>query len=182
MPEKKVLQALRARKARELAATWNQNPPEMTETVKALRIALGDTQQEFAQRLGLAISTVVRYESTRAPKGSALAKLIHLADENKLEHIVEMFKYALISEAELFPLFYDLPVHVNHLTLDWEARLRKLESALVDNHVKPQVRLDHVLKEISEIRADVSAWNRSRGVHSDEEKPEPLAQERNVKK
>jgi transcriptional regulator with XRE-family HTH domain len=80
---------------------WERKPPTVTECVKALRIALDDTQQEFAQRLGLAISTVVRYESTRAPRGVALMKLTRLAGDNGLVHIVEMFRYAISSDAGL---------------------------------------------------------------------------------
>jgi transcriptional regulator with XRE-family HTH domain len=53
-----------------------------TGAVLALRKKLGDTQQQFAHRLGLAIATVVRYESTRAPKGKALAALAEVATQN----------------------------------------------------------------------------------------------------
>lgn len=47
--------------------------------VKDLRAALGDTQQAFAHRLGLAISTVVRYELTRSPRGAELGRFYNLA-------------------------------------------------------------------------------------------------------
>jgi transcriptional regulator with XRE-family HTH domain len=72
--------------------------PTITETVKALRLALGDTQQQFAHRLGLAISTVVRYESTRPPKGEALNELYQLARRTGLHHIAAMFESALMGE------------------------------------------------------------------------------------
>ena len=74
------------------------HPPTLTEAVKALRLTLGDTQQQFAQRLGLAISTVVRYESTRAPRGDALAKLYKLALDNKLRRIAAMFQAVVLRE------------------------------------------------------------------------------------
>ena len=57
----------------------SQGARKITETVKSLRLALGDTQQQFAQRTGLAISTVVRYESTRPPRGVRLAQMERLA-------------------------------------------------------------------------------------------------------
>jgi transcriptional regulator with XRE-family HTH domain len=70
----------------------------LTDAVKALRGALGDTQQQFAQRLGMAISTVVRYESTRPPKGKALSQLFGLALSNGLHDVAEMFRRALLSD------------------------------------------------------------------------------------
>jgi transcriptional regulator with XRE-family HTH domain len=165
-----------------LLDSWAKNPPTVTEAVKALRIALDDTQQQFAQRLGLAISTVVRYESTRAPRGDALVKLVHLANANGLVHIVEMFRFAISSDAGLLA---EIPENRDafHLTLDLEMRLSKLESALADNRVKPKVRLDHALKEIWEIRGAVSAWNDRYLARAPvaEEKPESLAQERGTK-
>lgn len=72
--------------------------PTLTEAVKALRVRLDDTQQAFAQRLGLAISTVVRYESTRAPRGKALALLYKLAIDNGMHDVGMMFHMAMISE------------------------------------------------------------------------------------
>lgn len=75
---------------------------QVLEAVRNLRKALGDTQQSFAQRLGLAISTVVRYESTRPPKGTALAQLIQVARENDLPEIAQLFAEALASELRSF--------------------------------------------------------------------------------
>jgi transcriptional regulator with XRE-family HTH domain len=72
--------------------------PTITEVVKELRLALGDTQQQFAQRLGLAISTVVRYESTRAPRGPALAQMVKLAIENGFLNIGRRFQLAIIHD------------------------------------------------------------------------------------
>ena len=66
--------------------------------VRDLRLALGDTQQSFAQRLGLSISTVVRYELTRPPKGTALAQLMQVASENNQPDIAMVFAGALADE------------------------------------------------------------------------------------
>lgn len=77
--------------------TKNPSNP-VTAAVRELRLALGDTQQSFAQRLGLAISTVVRYELTRPPKGNALRMLARVAEENKLEPLASCFRQALAEE------------------------------------------------------------------------------------
>jgi transcriptional regulator with XRE-family HTH domain len=75
-----------------------QELPKLCEAVRALRLALGDTQQQFANRLEMAISTVVRYESTRAPRGEALSKLYHLAVEKGYLRVASMFEMALLAE------------------------------------------------------------------------------------
>jgi transcriptional regulator with XRE-family HTH domain len=72
--------------------------PTLPNAVKALRIALGDTQTQFALRLGVAISTAVRYESTRAPSGDILSKLYWLAVNNGLTDVAQMFHRAVFEE------------------------------------------------------------------------------------
>jgi transcriptional regulator with XRE-family HTH domain len=52
---------------------------DMSAIVRQLRESLGLTQQEFAHGLQKAISTVVRYESTRAPQGKSLVDLAEFA-------------------------------------------------------------------------------------------------------
>ena len=69
--------------------------PTIPEVVKQLRLRLGDTQQRFANRLNLAISTVVRYESTRPPKGKALSQLYQLAVDSDLWDVAFMFRRAV---------------------------------------------------------------------------------------
>lgn len=72
---------------------------DLVEAVKALRKALGDTQRSFAERLKLAIPTVVRYESTRAPSGKALAQLAHVASSNGFHEYAAIFRRALADES-----------------------------------------------------------------------------------
>jgi hypothetical protein len=55
---------------------------------------LGETQQEFASTTGLAISTVVRYELSRAPRGKVLQKFEELARARGLPHLVQVFANA----------------------------------------------------------------------------------------
>lgn len=71
---------------------------EVTAAVRELREALGDTQQQFAHRLGLAISTVVRYELTRPPKGKALVQLQEVAKQHGLDLIAATLRNALSKE------------------------------------------------------------------------------------
>jgi transcriptional regulator with XRE-family HTH domain len=66
----------------------------VTDAVRRLRLALGDTQQQFAARTGLAISTVVRYELSRPPRGKQLAEFAVLAERNGLHDLARTFAYA----------------------------------------------------------------------------------------
>ncbi len=67
-------------------------------TVRKLREGLGDTQQGFADRLGLAIATVVRYEHNRVPRGKALARLEQVATASGFDEYAALFRNALTAE------------------------------------------------------------------------------------
>jgi hypothetical protein len=69
------------------------------EAVRALRTRLGQTQQVFAERtLNIAMSTAIRYELSRPPRGPMLYKLIQLAEEKGFEEQAEVFRTALNRE------------------------------------------------------------------------------------
>jgi transcriptional regulator with XRE-family HTH domain len=74
-----------------------RNP--VCQAVRRLRLALDDTQQQFATRLHLAISTVVRYELSRPPRGKALVQLDRLAMEHGFDDCALIFRNALLNEA-----------------------------------------------------------------------------------
>ncbi len=63
--------------------------------VRSLREAMGETQQQFATRLHIAISTAVRYERSRPPRGEALATFLNLAVTIGESEIAEVFRGAL---------------------------------------------------------------------------------------
>lgn len=69
--------------------------------VRALRGALGESQQEFAYRMKTAIRTIARYETTRPPKGRVLAHLKEIAIQNRREDLAEVFAKALAEELEV---------------------------------------------------------------------------------
>lgn len=69
--------------------------------VRLLRRRLGDTQQAFAQRIVLAISTVVRYEHNRPPKGKALAMFEQLATRHGHGDLADVFRKVLQEELGL---------------------------------------------------------------------------------
>lgn len=111
--------------------------------VKTLRLALGETQQSFAGRLGLAISTVVRYESTRPPRGAEIARFLDLAIANGRQDLAEVFARAMADELELkaerIPRTIEENVYADLLFLlmrnrghaETDANFRKLSKALL---------------------------------------------------
>jgi transcriptional regulator with XRE-family HTH domain len=74
----------------------------ITQAVKNLRRHLGDTQQTFANRLGVAMISVIRYESARRPpQGKALALMYRTAREAGNKDLAEIFWTALHRELGL---------------------------------------------------------------------------------
>jgi transcriptional regulator with XRE-family HTH domain len=74
---------------------------EMRQLVKAvrnLRARLGDSQQAFANRLGVSIRAVANYEKDREATGKALLELKNLADANGLVEEARAFEDALSRE------------------------------------------------------------------------------------
>jgi transcriptional regulator with XRE-family HTH domain len=74
---------------------------DLIKATKELRERLGITQQEFAHKLGLAISSVTNYERVREPTGRSLAQLMQLADEHGHADLAKVFNKALSDELGL---------------------------------------------------------------------------------
>ena len=166
----------------DLRAIWTQKPPTVAEAVKSLRIALNDTQQQFAQRLGLAISTVVRYESIRAPRGAALAKLVYLASDNGLVHISEMFRYAINCEAGLEVQSHEDWIREMGKKIEphsewfgeasgrirgWGYELDDLDSLLTSD-LKPKEKVALAVKTVSKLRSEIKMWQDASRARQDE--------------
>lgn len=144
--------------------TSETNPA--SEAVRELREALGQTQQEFANSLKVAITTVARWETTRPPRGPALAKLVNLANENGFFHITEMFRQAVSKALGLnveivsvghkmhfvtgYPREqYDIESGIN--LQSWAARLSRLQLELSRTDLRPKAKIELAVKTIFEI-------------------------------
>ncbi len=121
----------------------DQAKPTLSSAVKALRIRLGDTQQQFATRLNFAISTAIRYETTRRPRGKALSQLYQLAVNSKFDDVTGMFRQALI--AELGESSDDM-----YLALI-AGKLQQLEQSL--DRMRPKEETDSALDAIEQVRS-----------------------------
>lgn len=69
--------------------------------VKELRQYLGDSQQAFANRLGLSIRAIANYEKDRRATGMALISLARAASDAGKEDLMNTFMEALMNELGL---------------------------------------------------------------------------------
>jgi transcriptional regulator with XRE-family HTH domain len=67
-----------------MARPTNRKRHPLSEAVIELRTSLGDTQQQFAERLHTALSTVARYETSRPPAGGMLLRLAVIAEQRAI--------------------------------------------------------------------------------------------------
>ena len=70
-----------------------------SKAIRDLRQEMHLTQQEFANRLGIAIRTIARWENDQPPHGAALVKLAQLANARELASIEDCFVSALADES-----------------------------------------------------------------------------------
>src|SRR5215467_11980425 len=73
----------------------------LSQAVIDLRAEFGETQQAFALRLGTAIATIARYETSRPPSGTALATLAVAAQDAGRGDLVLEFMEELGEELHL---------------------------------------------------------------------------------
>jgi transcriptional regulator with XRE-family HTH domain len=66
----------------------------------ALREAVGDTQQQFAVRLGTTVVTIGRWETSHPPSGKTLERLLKLAKKHRHAESVQIFEAALGQETD----------------------------------------------------------------------------------
>jgi len=102
--------------------------------VKDFRRMIGDTQQQFANRLKLAISSVVRYEAGKKPDTAVLFKLAASAQDEGHCQLADIF-FGAASE-EIGRVVYRRAVDASIALVHAEAALRRdppdVETALED--------------------------------------------------
>lgn len=74
---------------------------KIREIVKRLRSELGLSQTAFGLKLGLSLSTIMRYERITPPTGKALAALAKLANRHGHHWYAQAFITVLADELEL---------------------------------------------------------------------------------
>lgn len=74
----------------------------LAQAIRRFRIALEDSQQQFAKRLGVALTSVARYETNFQPSADVMVKLAQVAREKKMPMFVEIFEGRLKPEPAEF--------------------------------------------------------------------------------
>jgi transcriptional regulator with XRE-family HTH domain len=69
---------------------------ELSKTVAELRKRLGLSQQEFSNRMGVALNTIARYETAREPEGLVLLRLAQIARAEGHSDLAWEFDYAFL--------------------------------------------------------------------------------------
>jgi len=83
------------------AFIFERGSMELIKAVKELRRQLKDSQQAFANRLGLSIRAVANYEKDRKPDMRALALLADVAHRNNQPKLAQLFADAIADELGL---------------------------------------------------------------------------------
>jgi transcriptional regulator with XRE-family HTH domain len=74
-----------------MARPTSRKKSELSMAVAELRTRLGVSQQEFSNRMGVALNTIARYESSREPDGVALLRLAGIARSEGHSDLAEIF-------------------------------------------------------------------------------------------
>lgn len=69
--------------------------------VRELRNALGETQQQFANRMKTAIRTIARWETIQRPRGKVLGDFVRIANAAKRPDIAVLFERAQTAELSI---------------------------------------------------------------------------------
>src|SRR5215813_4310445 len=116
---------------------------EVASAVKKLRAELGDTQAQFAERLGLSVRAVANYERNRAPNIEVLFDLGALAREVKKPALEQVFTQAVKKQLhgrtgpvtrreEIWVQALLFLVRNQHVVRDWRAFVDAFLRALED--------------------------------------------------
>jgi transcriptional regulator with XRE-family HTH domain len=85
-----------------MARPTNRDRHSLSIAVTELRHELGETQQQFACRLGCAVTTVARYETSHPPSGKVLDNLQKIAKASKRNDLVLAFRVTSESNPDYF--------------------------------------------------------------------------------
>jgi transcriptional regulator with XRE-family HTH domain len=128
----------------------------MAQAISRFRQTLGDTQQQFAHRVGLSVTSVARYETNSPPSPKVLARFVRIAREADLPAFVEIFEDRLPPDEEIN--FQDFSA-VKHLLAQMVEKLRPTQlrqgRLALAGILIPDENLDEAEREMQESLARV---------------------------
>jgi transcriptional regulator with XRE-family HTH domain len=160
----------------------------VTAAVRKLRVALGETQQQFAVRFDTAIRTIARYETVRPPRGRMLVEFHKLAISHGLRDVAGIFQHALSQEVggSSQPLGHEETAWVSALLNIYRSRY-VLQNQSVWFELADQIlrtlstvisRLQKDDRPLSEMSVPVAQWtlDDARRVHEHDQREERIDQ------
>ena len=135
--------------------TETQQKDPVSEAVRDLRTALGESQQAFAYRMKTAIRTIARYETVRPPKGNALAEFARVAEETGNEKAAKVFREALMSELPAVGELTKLGLRASTGLPPIRAEIGRVASVLRDESVAPEIRIAQAIKRLDGLVANI---------------------------
>ena len=132
--------------------TQKQQDP-LNEAVRALRTALGESQQAFAYRMQTAIRTIARYESSRPPKGKALAEFSRMADDTGHHKLAAIFRDALMAELGPVRQLTALGLLASTAVPRIRAEIADVAVGLKDESLPPEARIAEAVVKLDAIVA-----------------------------
>lgn len=128
----------------------------VSQAVRDLRTALGESQQAFAYRMKSAIRTVARYETVRPPKGRALAELQQVATDTGHHKLATIFKDALIAELGTAGHFAHLGGIAYVVVPGIRDEVARISSTLKDENTAQEVRIEQAMKALDAMTATMA--------------------------
>jgi hypothetical protein len=128
-----------------------QQKDPVSQAVRDLRTALGESQQAFAYRTKTAIRTIARYETVRPPKGKALAEFQKLAAETGHQKLATVFSEAYMEEMGPAKTMMALGTLSYVLLPRIRAELAQVASDLRKQNVTPEARIEGAVLKLDSI-------------------------------
>ncbi len=79
-----------------------QKTIDFHDAVRRLRSECGESQEQFARRLGVGVRTITRYESDKPPSEALLLKLWRLAKDKHLDTVADALTQAVPDSVAVF--------------------------------------------------------------------------------
>jgi transcriptional regulator with XRE-family HTH domain len=135
--------------------TETQQKDPVSEAVRDLRTALGESQQAFAYRMKTAIRTIARYETVRPPKGKALAEFARVADETGSGRTAKVFREALMAELPAVSELTKFGLRASTALPPIRTEIGRVADVLRDENVAPEIRIAQAITRLDGLVANI---------------------------
>jgi transcriptional regulator with XRE-family HTH domain len=122
----------------------------ISEALIALRHTLGEGQQQFANRVKSAVTSIARYETSNPPTGKALARFTRIANEAGRPDLAAIFDTALAEELRALAARLGQPE--NSPESEQRAWLHALDEIRLEDQPKFASIIETIAKTISALK------------------------------